>query len=167
MTTTYGELIRELKSLSLKDAELAGAKAANLGELARAGFPVPDGFVLTVEAFKRFVDVNRFSASATREEVASAALPEEVSNALLKAVYGLEHIPLAVRSSGVAEDLKGASFAGQYETVLDVRGTEAIIAAIKRCWASAFSTRVTAYKESKGVVGVPKMALLVTAHGDT
>jgi len=161
MKTECRELIRELKSLSQKDAELAGAKAANLGELARAGFRVPDGFVLTVQAFKRFVDANRLSASSPPEEVESAAVPEEVSHALLKAAHGLEGIPLAVRSSGVAEDLKGASFAGQYETVLNVLGTEALLAAVRRCWASAFGPRVAAYKESKAVVGVPNMALLV------
>jgi len=95
MKTECGELIRELKSLSQNDAELAGAKAANLGELARAGFPVPDGFVLTVQAFKRFVDANRLSASSPPEEVESAAVPEEVSHALLKAAHGLEGIPVS------------------------------------------------------------------------
>ncbi len=161
MEKTNENLTLELNVISRKTVGLAGAKAANLGELAHAGFPVPGGFVLTVKAFDRFIDTNRLSANSPPEEVASAVLPEEVSNALSKAAWQLRDVPLAVRSSGVAEDLKGASFAGQYETVLNVRGTEALVAAIKRCWASAFSARVIAYKESKGVLGIPKIALLV------
>ena len=161
MKTIYKEYIRELESLSKQDVEIAGAKAANLGELARAGFPVPDGFVLTTQAFKLFVDANQLNPSSSPELVEFEVMPEEVYHALLKAAHGFEDIPLAVRSSGVAEDQSGASFAGQYETILNVIGTEALLAAVKRCWASVFSARVAAYKESKAVVGVPDMALLV------
>ena len=153
--------MRDLTGLSQTDIEIVGAKAANLGEMAKAGFPVPDGFVLTVEAFTRFISANGIGASSPVETVLAASLPEEVSNALLSAISQFDHVPLAVRSSGVAEDMAGASFAGQYETVLDVRGIDAVIIAVKHCWASAFSSRVAAYKESRGVTGLPKMALLV------
>ena len=158
---TSTKIILKLNDISRKDAELAGAKAANLGELARAGFLVPEGFVLTVTGFNTFLDANQLGVNSPPETVMSATLPDEVRNALLEAASQLNYFPLVVRSSGVAEDMIGASFAGQYETVLDIRGNDALIAAVKRCWASAFSARVAVYKESKGVLGPPRMALLV------
>ena len=69
--------------------------------------------------------------------------------------------PLAVRSSAVAEDLVGASFAGQYETVLDVRGLDALLAAVRHCWTSAFSARVTTYRAERAQHGPSGMAVLV------
>lgn len=151
----------DLKDLSAGDIIQAGAKAANLGELARAGFPVPDGFVLSVEAFLRFADVNHLTADSTPMQVSVGVMPQDVREALLRSAVCLGDVPLAVRSSGVAEDLAGASFAGQYETILDVRGRESLIAAVKRCWASAFDPRVTAYKGEKGAQGILRMALFI------
>ncbi len=158
---TNAKLILELTNVSRKEIELVGAKAANLGELARVGFLVPEGFILTVTGFNTFLDANHLNGNSPPETVMAAPLPEKVRNALLGAASKLNPAPLVVRSSGVAEDLIGASFAGQYETVLDVRGTDALITAVKRCWASAFSARVTVYRESKRMLGLPRMALLV------
>jgi rifampicin phosphotransferase len=153
--------VLQLGGLSRGDARLAGAKAANLGDLLAAGFSVPDGFVLTTMAFDRFLTLHGFAAGTPAEEVAAAPLPDDVSDALSTAAASLADLALAVRSSGVAEDLPGASFAGQYETMLGVRGHQALRQAVTRCWASAFSGRVAAYQSMRGEVGLSPMAVLV------
>ena len=151
-----------LQDLRRANVNRVGAKAANLGELARAGFPVPDGFALTTEAFDHFVKFNRLDESQTPEKVLEAEMPPEVKEALRAASRNLDGILLAVRSSGVAEDLEGASFAGQYETILGVHGYEALVNAVRQCWASAFSARVVAYKRNKeGQATQAGMAVLV------
>jgi phosphohistidine swiveling domain-containing protein len=114
------------------DPGLAGAKAARLAQLAEAGFPVPEGFVVTTEAFARYAGSDR-------------ALPDGLVSALAAAAAELGERPLAVRSSSSAEDLDDASFAGMYETVLGVRGDEALVEAVGRCWVSASAERVEAY----------------------
>ena len=165
MLETAGRLrtdyIRPMSALTRADADRAGAKAANLGELKRAGFPVPDGFVLTADAFDRFLADSGLDATSPSEAVAAAALPPDVADALRSAARLLGDTPLAVRSSAVAEDLPGASFAGQYETVLDVRGDEALLTAVRRCWASAFGARVAAYRAAREQGGVSSVAVLV------
>lgn len=128
------------------DAARVGAKAANLAKLTAAGFPVPDGVVMTTTAYAEFA--------------AGGALPESVATSLAAALAGFGDRPLAVRSSGVAEDLAGASFAGQYETVLGVRGAPAVLEAIQTCWASAASQRVSAYQGSREA-GKGAMAVLI------
>jgi phosphohistidine swiveling domain-containing protein len=153
--------ILSLADISQGDSERAGAKAATLGELTRVGFPVPDGFVLTTDAFERFLATNALNPDISPEDVIAAPLPTDVVEALLAAADALGDIPLAVRSSGVAEDLPGASFAGQYETVLDVRGAEALVAAVQRVFASAFSPRVTVYHAVQGQHERGRMAVLV------
>ena len=159
--TTTISLIMPLHDLRRADVSRVGAKAANLGELAQAGFPVPDGFALTTQAFDHFIKVNALDDTQSPEAVAKAELPAEVQDVLRVASMKLNGAPLAVRSSGVAEDLEGASFAGQYETFLDVRGYEALVDAVRQCWASAFSARVAAYKSNKGQVSHASMAVLV------
>ena len=147
--------------LSRQDIGRVGVKAANLGELMRLGLSVPNGFVVTTEAFDEFLAANALDAGSPAQRVAAAPLPKDLLEALLAASGKLGDVPLAVRSSGVAEDLAGASFAGQYETVLDVRGNGALGAAVRRCWASAFSDRVKQYSAAHGQDGMPRMALLV------
>src|SRR3972149_8239969 len=120
------------RELTLANRALAGAKAANLGDLARAGFPVPDGFVLTGE-------------------------PDEEA---LTAAAALGDIALAVRSSAVAEDLADASFAGQYETVLNVHGADALLAAIRRVRDSARSARVQHYRADRAGAPDGEIAVL-------
>ncbi|HEY3474618.1 MAG TPA: PEP/pyruvate-binding domain-containing protein, partial [Anaerolineales bacterium] len=153
--------VMPLSVLRRADASQVGAKAANLGELAQAGFPVPDGFVITTQAFDDFLKLNEPEETQTPDEVAKAAIPAEVKDALRAASSNFESIPLAVRSSGVAEDLEGASFAGQYETILGVHGFEALIDAVRQCWASAFSARVALYKRNKEQATHASMAVLV------
>jgi pyruvate,water dikinase len=150
-----------LQDLTRAHVSRVGAKAANLGELARAGFPVPDGFALTTAAFDHFVKLNRLDESQTPENVLTAEMPPEVAEALRAISRTLDGSLLAVRSSGVAEDLEGASFAGQYETILGVHGHEALLNAVRQCWASAFSARVAAYKHNKGQATYASMAVLI------
>jgi pyruvate,water dikinase len=157
----HTDYILSLADIPQRDVERAGAKAARLGELARAGFPVPDGFVLTTGAFDRFLAANTLGPDITPEAVIAATLPADVAEALLAATGTLGNVPLAVRSSGSAEDLPGASFAGQYETVLDVRGGEALVAAVRRVFASAFSSRVSVYHAVQGQQAKARMAVLV------
>ncbi|UCG82635.1 MAG: hypothetical protein JSW38_10645 [Dehalococcoidia bacterium] len=153
--------ILKLNELSHRDNDRAGSKAANLGELLRADFPVPSGFVVTTDAFYEFLTANSIGTDSSPEDVATAVIPAEIADALVRAAAALGGMPLAVRSSGVAEDLPGASFAGQYETVLDVRGKDALLSAVRHCWASAFSERVLAYSKAQGQQNERGMAVLV------
>jgi pyruvate,water dikinase len=155
------DYILSLAHIPQCDVERAGAKAARLGELARAGFPVPDGFVLATGAFDRFLAANALGPDTSPEAVIAAPLPTDVAEALLAAADALGNGPLAVRSSGTAEDLPGASFAGQFETVLDVRGAKALVAAVQRVFASAFSRHATVYHAVQGQQTRGRMAVLV------
>lgn len=122
-----------LDAVTRADRDVVGAKAATLGELTRAGFPVPEGFVVTGE-------------------------PDE---AALDAYRMLGDVPVAVRSSALAEDLADASFAGQYETVLDVRGPDALPAAIWRVRESAGAARVRDYRAARTLSDQNGIAVLV------
>ena len=126
----------------------------------RAGFPVPDGFVLTTVALDGCLAANGISPDAFPEYAATAALPDDIAEALFVAAAALGDAPLAVRSSAVAEDLPGSSFAGQYDTELGVHGADALVASVKRCWASSYGERATAYQAATGR-GDAGMAVLV------
>jgi pyruvate,water dikinase len=129
------------------DRAQTGSKAANLASLIGLGVRVPDGVVVPADAF-----------TAHAGQRAPDALPPVLLQALHEFVLPLE--PVAVRSSGIAEDLAGASFAGQYETVLHVGGREALAAAVLHCWASAHDPRVALYQSRQGEATAP-MAVLV------
>src|SRR6476619_6396075 len=101
------------------DAGEAGHKAANLAVLMRAGFPVPDGMVLLADALDHALDQAGLSPAASAQAVAAIDVPVEVGAAVREAVRRWGDTPLAVRSSGAAEDLPSASYAGLYTTVLD------------------------------------------------
>ena len=145
---------------------LAGGKAAGLAVLKRAGFPVPRGFCVTVAAFNQFLDasslrpeldrllseiltappsrVHELSAQALAS-LAAAPIPGPVEAAILEAWRAMgEERAWAVRSSATVEDGTGHSFAGQFESVLNVRGREALLAAVKHCWLSLYSPRALA-----------------------
>jgi rifampicin phosphotransferase len=121
-------------------ADRIGSKAANLAQLVAAGFPIPPGFVIPADAFADWPQVQ-------------AVLPAAAS--------ALGDGPLAVRSSAAAEDLAGASYAGLYESFLDV-GRDQLADAVRRCWASATSQRVTTYQHHhQQPQDRPAMAVLV------
>ncbi|HZD68361.1 MAG TPA: PEP/pyruvate-binding domain-containing protein, partial [Actinomycetes bacterium] len=135
-----------------RDPGLAGHKAANLARLTALGFPVPPGVVV--------------SADAVDEIRALNTVPQDLRDRLALDLRDLGGGPVAVRSSGLAEDLPGASFAGQYETFLGVEGLDAVAEAVVRCAMSARSERVVAYAagrvEDADLAG-PRMAVLIQA----
>ena len=157
---TEGAMVLPLRGLTAEDAYRVGPKAANLGELLRAGFSVPEGVVLTADAFTWFVQRMHLDPDSDPAVVAVTTLPREIARELATAVVGLGNGPLAVRSSGLAEDRAEASFAGQYDTILGVRGAEGVLRAVTRCWASAFAPRVAHYRASRGLPFLP-VAVLV------
>jgi len=140
-----GPLVVDLVGAAALNTSQLGAKAANLARLAAAGFPVPPGLVVTPAAEERW---------------------EEARPHLLEAAAGLGAGRFAVRSSGTAEDLEDASFAGQYETVLGVHLSE-LPEAVRRVFGSADASRVSAYREARGKASAvdrrPRMAVLVQA----
>ena len=170
-TTPY---IATLDAFTRADIGTAGGKGANLGELLRAGFPVPLGFVLTTAAYDRFVAASGLHAQLTAElselhsgdaalhqAFLSAAVPDEIAEAACAAYRALGGA-VAVRSSATAEDLPGSTFAGQQETFLGVAGEEALLQAVRACWASLWSERAVAYRQQHGVDHTAiKMAVVV------
>src|SRR5438477_775444 len=137
-------VVRRLVEVSAADTRLVGGKGANLGELVRASFPVPDGFILTTEAYAvaaRSAHVNPHDPAAAAEQLRSSVVPESIATAAREAYAALGGGAVAVRSSATAEDLAGASFAGQQDTFLNVDGDEALLDAIRRCWASLWNER--------------------------
>jgi len=160
MTLTSTELVLTLNEVGSADAARVGHKAATLGELRRAGFPVPEGVVVTTQALVRTLAAAGLDAGADPDQVAAVPLPGEVAAAVAASAERLGSGLLAVRSSGVDEDLPGASYAGQYESVLGVPTGE-LPAAVRRCWAWAFSRHVAAYRHSRGLGGGVGMAVLV------
>jgi rifampicin phosphotransferase len=138
-----------------------GSKAANLARLINAGFRIPDGFVLNTNAFHRFCEVNPAINSHRPDEKVAAEIPPEISTdlALISMLFG--NRPLAVRSSAADEDLPDASYAGQYDTVLNVVGLLEVNRAVIKCWISAFNERVVTYRKHRGEDGVPPVAILI------
>ena len=160
MTLTSIDLVLPLDEVGSADAPRVGHKAATLGALRRAGFPVPQGVVLTTEALARTLTAAGLDTAAEPDRVAAVPLPDEVAAAIAAAAGRMGGGLLAVRSSGVDEDLPGASYAGQYETVLGVPAEE-LAAAVRRCWASAFTRHVAAYRRARGAGRDVAMAVLV------
>lgn len=155
-------LVLDLAQLSADDVAKVGGKAANLGELIRAGFDVPPGFCITTEAYRLAVrgtaveDGTITDAAAARAAVLGASFPESVSDAVRETYARLESgadRPVAVRSSATAEDLPDASFAGQQDTYLDVVGIDDVLDAVQRCWASLWTDRAVAYRAARGIDG--------------
>lgn len=165
--------IRGFDELSRADVAFAGGKGANLGELLRAGLPVPPGFVVGAPAYAAFceqtglrerlaheldgVDVESTAAldAASRRAralVDRATLPAWLHDAIVAAYreLGGDQTPVAVRSSATGEDTASASFAGMNETFLNVCGEEAVVDAVHRCWASLFGARTVFYRARRG-----------------
>lgn len=149
-----------------------GGKAANLGELTRAGLPVPAGWALTTEAYRQVAEAAGLAeviaarrqaggrtegqaaeglAEAARSRLLETPVPDEVAKAVAAAYEGLGGGPVAVRSSATAEDLPFASFAGQQDTYLNVVGADDVLDAVRRCWASLWTDRAVAYREANGI----------------
>ena len=155
-----------LRDISSADADRVGGKNASLGEMVRAlegrGIRVPDGFATTTDAYRSFLShndlVDRISEDpkGARQLMLDAKLPpslaEEVRTAYreLSGRHEDEAVSVAVRSSATAEDLPEASFAGQQESFLNVTGEDAVLTAVKGCYASLFGERAIAYRDENG-----------------
>ena len=159
-------LTLRFEDISAKDLPLVGGKGANLGELSRAGFNVPAGFCVTTEAFKRFMatadtDVYTLLSDVTPDDLEhlrhvgqqvrtylnDLTLPADVQDAVLTSWREQgDGYAYAVRSSATAEDLPGASFAGQQDTYLNVRGDRYLLRRVKDCFISLFTDRAILYR---------------------
>ena len=156
--------------LSKTNIPTAGGKGANLGEMTTAGFPVPDGFVLTTSAYDAFVQTHGWqqqivdlahtasandpqSSQSASEKIRALFMQGEITPDLVAEIttaYGQltqnEGTAVAVRSSATAEDLPTASFAGQQDTYLNIQNGAALLAAVKKCWASLWTARAISYR---------------------
>ncbi|WP_156370856.1 phosphoenolpyruvate synthase [Nocardia arizonensis] len=180
-----GDYVADFEHLRLTDADRAGGKGANLGELVAAELPVPPGFVilracyervmsrgpngaeldrLHTEALDAVADTARVAELCTRmrDLVHATAVDDTVRAAVLTAYHALgAAIPVAVRSSAIGEDSATSSFAGMNISRTNVRGDGPLLAAIVECWASLFSPRVVTYRARRGLRGRPVMAVVV------
>ena len=161
--------------LEKNDIPTAGGKGANLGEMTNAGFPVPDGFVLTTTAYDAFVHENELqeqiielaskasstdpqssadASKAIQKLFLTADMPDDIRVDLLAAYADLTKegdVPAAVRSSATVEDLPTASFAGQQDSYLNIQGESALLKAVINCWASLWTTRAIAYRMRQAI----------------
>jgi len=172
---TKVDAVRRFAELGKADVEYAGGKGANLGELTRAGLPVPDGFVIGAPAYRAFCDADALRSRITaelerldvddtaqlgvvsarvREMILSQPLPDwlesDIRDAYAQLSAGDPDLAVAVRSSATAEDTESASFAGMNETFLNTLGADALIDAVRRCWASLFGGRTVFYRAKRG-----------------
>jgi len=177
--------VMPFEGLGREDVDVAGGKGANLGEMTRAGLPVPPGFVVTAEAFLASMDLGGVRAElqevaargATRAEnpealaeatarlrtlVHKAGLAPEVSDAVAAAYGALgTDVAVAVRSSATSEDTAAASFAGMNETFTNTVGLAAVLERIVDCWASLYGERVLSYRASRGITEEPAIAVVI------
>lgn len=194
MTKMKEDLVIWFENLGKNDIPLVGGKNANLGEMLNAGIPVPHGFAITAYAYKKFIEETGIAeniyksieetvkdpsdpkqyeeaSKKIRALIESTPAPKDVEKAI-KSAYrelcrklDLDEVFVAVRSSATAEDLPDASFAGQQETYLNVKGEVELIEKTVKCWSSLFTPRAIFYRTQKGFahekvlisVGVQKM----------
>lgn len=202
------EYVEFFEELSKEDVDIAGGKGANLGELTQAGIPVPPGFVITSATYQKFMeetgitqrimdildslDVNnnkelQESAREIKKIIIETEMPDEISNLIIESYnalchrIGKENAFVAVRSSATAEDLPEASFAGQQDTYLNVKGPEDMIKYVRKCWASLFGARAIFYREENNfdhskvyiavvvqeMVDAEKAGVMFTVHPST
>jgi len=205
MSMEYVEFFEELKK---EDVDIAGGKGANLGELTQAGIPVPPGFVITSATYQKFMDetgitqeimdildaldVNnnkelQESARKIKKIIKETEIPDEIRSLIIEAYnalchrIGKENAFVAVRSSATAEDLPEASFAGQQDTYLNVKGPEDLMKYVRKCWASLFGARAIFYREENNfdhskvyiavvvqeMVDAEKAGVMFTVHPST
>jgi pyruvate,water dikinase len=170
-----GQWILWFEEFGREDTKRVGSKCANIGEMAKIGISVPPGFAVTTETYDEFLAqtgagqrIEQYlirlpegpQTPADHEEasqtiagiILTTEMPKDLENAVSQAYDELcqkcqiSDVAVAVRSSGVAEDLPTASFAGQYETYLNVRGKDDLLEKIRRCWASLFTKRAISYR---------------------
>ena len=201
----YVEFFEELNK---DDVAIAGGKGANLGELTQAGINVPPGFVITSQTYNQFIneteifdeimgildvlDVNnnqelQQAALKIKNIIIETEVPNDIKTIIIEAYnalcrrIGRENVFVAVRSSATAEDLPEASFAGQQDTYLNVKGEDELIKYVRKCWASLFEARAIFYREENNfdhstvyiavvvqeMVNAEKAGVMFTAHPST
>lgn len=171
---TTAPLVLRFADVGRDDVAVAGGKGASLGELKRAGIRVPDGLVVTTEAFRTAVaaldpgqrvtaldpadgDAVAAACAGLRATVEAAPLPPGVVEAVtagyarLAGECGQADLPVAVRSSATSEDSAEASFAGLQDTYLWVRGADSVLEHVRRCWASLYSVESVSYRLRRGI----------------
>ncbi len=167
------KLVEKLEKIGEGDLNIAGGKAANLGAMVRAGLPVPEGFVVFTRAYYEFMEANnliertqgllegtkrneKFVLEEISREIKTLLEGGEFPEKLRKEIEGyyreLGSTAVAVRSSATAEDLGDSSFAGQYDSFLNVTSFPDLLNYIKLCWASLWSERAIAYRVKTGVI---------------
>ena len=154
------------KQINKDSIPLVGGKGANLGEIVSAGFPVPDGFAITVHSYDKFLEENNLKAEINAilkeinvnnseelektskivsKKIVKSEIPKDISDDIIRFYKNLSGrltpALVAVRSSATAEDLPGASFAGQQATYLNIKGEANLLIAVRECWASLFTAR--------------------------
>lgn len=165
------ELLRSFNKLSKSDTALAGGKGASLGEMTKAGIPVPPGFVILADAFERFIeetDINveidaildkvkheridmvEHVSEKIKAFIMQAEMPKDIATAIVKNFEKLESKFVAVRSSATAEDSSAAAWAGQLESYLNTT-EKTLLKNVQRCWASLFTPRAIFYRFEKGL----------------
>ncbi|MEM0083332.1 MAG: phosphoenolpyruvate synthase, partial [Candidatus Nezhaarchaeales archaeon] len=173
------KLVLWFEELRKEDVSLVGGKCANLGEMISAGIPVPPGFAITAYAYKKFIEETKIAekiydildetikdpkdpkqyeeaSKKIRALIEATAMPKSIEEEIVKAYkelnkkVGLKEVFVAVRSSATAEDLPGASFAGQQETYLNIRGEKELLESVRKCWSSLFTPRAIFYRTEKG-----------------
>ncbi len=160
------------KDVDREDIGIVGGKGANLGEMTKAGFPVPNGFIVTAQAYFHFLDEAHLrddlsdllhnldvndskkleeASREIRRRITRSQFPKDIANDVMHAYFkmgknSLDHPLVAVRSSATAEDLPNASFAGQQATFLNVKGEATLLEKVKEAWASLFTARAVFYR---------------------
>ncbi len=159
--------VRLLKDVSKKDLLIVGGKAANLGEMIKSGLPVPEGFVLVIDSYKEFIEFNNMKikikdlyknldnneyenvkriSKDIKELFQKGKIPEKILDEINQNYEKMESAQVAVRSSGTREDSPDTSFAGLYDSFLNVHGKEQLHRYIKLCWASLWNTQAISYR---------------------
>ncbi|MBP6989667.1 phosphoenolpyruvate synthase, partial [Candidatus Shapirobacteria bacterium] len=164
------------KDIHFDDVNIVGGKGANLGEMYNLGIPVPNGFCVTAEAYFKFIEANKLkpkikaildimdvddpeqlssSSAKIRKLIKDSPLPPDIALEIMTAYKklcgfaGLKNVPVAVRTSATAEDSADASFAGQGDTFLNVIGESNVVAKVRACWSSLFTSRSIFYQRKK------------------
>jgi pyruvate,water dikinase len=182
------DILKWFEELGKTDVAQVGGKGANLGEMTRAGLPVPPGFVITAQAYNFFVEASGLAAKMKRRLsgldvdnsiqlrrkakeiqrlITEAEVPQIIHDEVTKAYRtlsqkdGVDAQFVAVRSSATMEDSETASFAGMNSTFLNVKGEDTLIQKLKECWASLYGGRVIFYRAKKELFEEPAIAVVV------
>jgi pyruvate, water dikinase len=165
------KIIAWFDEVTKDDIPLVGGKGANLGEMVHARIPVPPGFIVTADAYFKFLKTSKFTDEIRRYledlDVNDSKRLQEVSSLIKDRIYSIPMPPdmvkeikdayrklgqglVAVRSSATAEDLPEASFAGQQSTFLNIQGEDEVVTAVQSCWSSLFEPRAIFYRQEHG-----------------